>query len=203
MKRVLVAGILAFLVAVAPGMALAAPWTIDTSHTSVNFKIRHLFTKVNGSFQKVEGTFTFDPQHPEAGSVEAVIDAASITTRNEKRDNHLRSPDFFDVAKFPQITFKSTKVEKDDAGMRLIGDLTMHGVTKPVTLNLEFLGAGPHMLPGSQVSGFSATGTLNRKDFGLEWNKALETGGTLLGDEVEIEIGVEAVQMPEEGKAGE
>ncbi len=184
--------------AVAPSSALAQTWEIDAAHTSVGFEVRHLFTKVAGKFNEVSGTIVFDPANPAAASTEITIPVAGIDTRNENRDNHLKSPDFFDAATYPSITFKSTKVEPAGKNkFKVTGDLTMHGVTKATVLDVELLGAGPHpMMPGGQVAGFTATTTVDRKEFGISWNKALDNGGMVLGDEVNIKIDVEAVQKP-------
>jgi polyisoprenoid-binding protein YceI len=194
MKRFISSLALAALLA-APGFARAEPmsWNIDPVHSSVTFKIRHLVSRVQGEFKEFSGTITYDPADAAAGSVEVVIAAASIDTKNDNRDKDLRSAKFFDVETYPDITFKSTKVEKtEDGDLKVSGDLTMHGITRPVVLDAEFLGSGPHPR-GGQVAGFSATTTLNRKDFGITWNRVLDAGGTLLGDDVQVEINLEAV----------
>jgi polyisoprenoid-binding protein YceI len=174
--------------------SLAASYLVDQSHSDVGFKIKHLFSVVSGQFKTFEGQFEFDEKNPTKSSVTFNVTADSIDTNEKKRDNHLRSPDFFDVKKFPKLTFKSTKVEKtSDKTGKLEGDLTIHGVTKPVTFDVEYLGLGPD--PWKNVrTGFSAQTKINRKDFGLTWNKVLEAGGLLVGDEVEIEIHVEGIQ---------
>lgn len=170
--------------------AQAATWTIDPAHSSVGFNIRHIFSKVPGSFDKFSGTIDYDPANPAAASVKVEIDPASINTKTQKRDDHLRSADFFDVAQFPAMSFTSTKVTKGDGNaLSVEGNLTMHGVTKPVTLAVTFLGSGPAQ-PG-QKAGFEATTTIDRKDFGIVWNRAIDNG-TLLGDDVAIAINVEA-----------
>ena len=170
--------------------AQAATWTIDQVHSSVGFTIRHIFSKVPGSFDKFSGTIEYDPSNPTAASVKVDIDPASINTKNSQRDEHLRSDDFFDVAKFPAMSFQSTKVTKGEGNaLSVEGNLTLHGVTKPVTLAVTFLGAGPAM--GGQRAGFEAASKFDRKDFGIVWNKALDNG-TVLGDEVAIAIGIEA-----------
>ena len=182
--------------------AKPATWDIDTAHSGVAFTIRHLFAKVPGSFDAFSGTVVYDAENPAASSAQIEIQAKSIDTKNDRRDNHLRSADFFEVEKYPTITFKSTAVKDLGGGKHeLTGDLTMHGVTKSVTLAVTFLGAGPGM-GGETRAGFEATGTLNRKDFGIVWNKALDQGGTLLGDDVAITIGVEAVEHRDEPVAG-
>jgi len=178
--------------------AQATSWIIDPNHSSVGFTIRHLFSKVPGAFDKFSGTIDYDPANPTAASVKVEIDPASIDTKTQKRDDHLRSPDFFDVAKFPAMTFQSTKVTKGEGNaLTAEGNLTMHGVTKPVTLAVMFLGAGPAM--GGQRAGFEATTKIDRKDFGIIWNKTLDSG-TLLGDDVDITIGIEAYTPPADKK---
>jgi polyisoprenoid-binding protein YceI len=173
-------------------MALAGEYDIDPAHSSVGFKIRHLVTKTAGKFDKFKGTIMYEKGKPETWTVMADIDPASIDTNEPKRDKHLKSPDFFDVAKFPAMTFKSTKV-KDVSGnkMKVEGDLTIHGVTKQVELDVEMTGEGKDPW-GNEAAGFTGTTKVNRKDFGLTWNKALEAGGFLVGDEVEIALEVEA-----------
>lgn len=185
--------------------ALAAPttWAIDPNHSSVEFSVRHLFSKVPGKFTTFSGAIVYDPANPAASSVKAAIDASTISTANEKRDGHLKSEDFFDVAKYPTLTFESTKVEAaGENKLKVDGNLTMHGVTKPVTLDVTFLGSGPG--PGDrQVSGFEAVAKVNRKDFNIIWNRNLDHGGTLLGEEVEIHLNVEAGTPPPAEKKAE
>ena len=197
MRKLISASILALTLAFATAASAApATWTIDPSHSQVGFSIRHFFSKVPGTFAKFSGSVVYDPQKPENSSVKADIDPASIDTKNEKRDNHLRSEDFFDVTKFPMLTFVSTKVTADGENkLKVDGNLTMHGVTKLVTLEVTFLGAGPSR-QGEQRSGFEATTSINRKDFGILWNKTLDQGGTMLGDDVDIKINVEGVIRP-------
>jgi polyisoprenoid-binding protein YceI len=181
--------------------AQAAPQTyeIDPVHSRVDFQIRHMFSKVSGGFTKFEGQVLYDPAAPAASSVKAVIDAASISTANEHRDADLRSPNFFDVAKFPTITFTSGKVTPGEGGrLKVEGTLTMHGVTKPVTFDAAFLGSGPG-LDGATRAGFEAALKLDRKEFGIVWNKTLDQG-TLLGDEVSIDLQIEAVVPRPESK---
>ncbi len=158
--------------------------------------MRHFFSYVTGSFKKFEGTITVDPDHPEKSSVVATIDATSIDTQNEKRDEHLKTADFFDVAKFPTITFKSKSVKQTgaDAG-DIVGDLTMHGVTKEITLHAKFLGKGKGMGEKS-ISGWQVTpDPIKRSDFGLTWSKAVE-GTAVVGEEVTISIDIEAGKAP-------
>jgi len=176
------------------GAAHATSWLIDPAHSSVGFSVRHIFAKVPGSFDKFSGSIEYDPANPTAASVKVDIDPASINTKTQKRDDHLRSADFFDVAKFPTMSFQSTKVTKGEGNaLSVEGNLTMHGVTKPVTLAVTFLGAGPAF--GGQRAGFEATTKINRQDFGVSWNKTLDNG-TMLGDDVDINIGIEAYTPP-------
>ncbi|NNF06092.1 MAG: polyisoprenoid-binding protein, partial [Candidatus Eisenbacteria bacterium] len=191
MKRIL-GTLIALSILVTPVVASASDWAIDASHSTVGFKVRHFFTKVGGNFGEYSGTITYDPKHPEKASVEVTINAASINTNHEKRDGHLKSEDFFFVESHPEITFKSNKVEKKDDVLHVHGDLTMRGVTKPVVLKTEFLGAGPDGWGGTRA-GFTATTKINRKDFGINWNKALDQGGAVLGDDVAITLDIEAV----------
>lgn len=181
----------------APVASLATTYKVDPDHTTVAFRIRHLFSTVTGRFDRFAGQITFDPNQPDQAKVEGTIEAASINTNVEQRDKHLRSADFFDVEKFPKISFTAsgaTDVDAAKTGGKLKGLLTIHGVEKPVVLDVTFLGEGKDPW-GNQRAGFSAKTTVNRKDFGLTWNKALETGGVLVGDEVKIEIDAEAVAL--------
>lgn len=170
-------------------------WNIDGSHSTAEFSVRHLMiTNVKGRFGTLSGTVDYDPEKPEASQIDVTIDATSIDTRDEKRDAHLRSPDFFDVEKFPSLTFKSTSVKKTDDGFAATGDLTIHGVTKPVTLEVEGPSDQNKDPWGNTRIGASATAKINRKDFGLNWNAALEAGGVLVGEQVKISIDVSLVQ---------
>lgn len=170
-------------------------WNIDTSHSGVHFSVRHMvIAKVRGSFDRFEGSVELDETNPAASKVSVRIDARSIDTREEKRDAHLRSADFFDVETYPDLTFESTKVEKiDDERWRVTGDLTIHGVTKEVALDAEALGTGKDPWGNDRIA-FQASTSINRKDFGLTWNQALETGGVLVGDKIEISLDVQAVK---------
>ena len=176
--------------------AFATPYNIDSAHSSANFTVKHMMvSKVNGHFKSVKGTVDLDEAAPESSSVNAEIDASSIDTGNAGRDGHLKSPDFFDTAKFPTITFKSKKVTSSGAGKyAVIGDLTMHGVTKEVTLDVEgFDHAQAMETPKGTVTkrGGTGTTTINRKDFGLGWNKALDKGGVAVSDEVKVTLDLE------------
>jgi len=171
------------------------PWELDLAHSSVQFHVRHLMvSKVHGRFQAWSGSLMLDPENPARSHVEVVIDAASIDTREPKRDDHLRSADFFDVATFPQLTFKSTAVEANGPGEYTVtGDLTIHGVTRSVVLQVE--GGDRVKDPwGGTRTGYSAKTTISRKDFGLTWNVALETGGILVGDKIDIALEIEAIK---------
>src|SRR2546426_3508372 len=172
-------------------------WAIDASHSQATFSVRHMMiSTVKGHFNVLSGQLRIDEAHPESSWVEAEVDAASIDTRDEKRNGHLRSPDFFDVEKFPKITFKSTKVEHvGGQDYKVTGDLTMHGVTRQVTFNAEYAGQLQKDAFGLRRAGLAAKATINRKDFGLNWNVALETGGVMVSDKVNIEIDLEAVQQ--------
>lgn len=182
-----IAAVMAFL-AMLSTPAFAVEYEIDQAHSAVSFKVRHLLAYVNGSFDEFEGRFHFVPGKPEEWSVQATIQADSINTKHEQRDNHLKSADFFDVANYPLLTFKSTKVT-DFSGdqAKLHGILSLHGVEKSVVLDLKIFGVD-HDPWGNQLAGFSATATLDRKDFGLVWNQVTETGKLLVGDEVRITI---------------
>lgn len=166
----------------------AATYVLDQEHTTVSFKIRHLISWVEGSFTEFQGSFVYDPENPGVWEAEAVIQAESIDTHVANRDKHLRSADFFDVEKYPTITFKSTGVaEVTPSNAKLNGLLTIHGVEKPVTLDVEIHGVAKDPW-GNTLAGFTATTTVNRKDFGLNWNEVVETGQLLVGEEVKIQI---------------
>lgn len=180
-------------------MSTQETWNIDASHTLVEFGIRHLMiTTVKGRFGGVEGTIKGNMDDLTDATVDVKIDAASIDTRDENRDNHLRSADFFEVEKYPHLTYKSTKVTKTgDDTYNIEGELTIRDVTKPVTLEATFLGKAVDPW-GNEKVGFSAKGKVNRKDFGLTWNAPLEAGGFLVGDDVTIELEVQASKAAED-----
>lgn len=180
-----------------PAQAAVANWEIDPVHSVVGFKVRHLMvSNVAGKFTKFSGTIALDDADITKASVSVSIDAASINTEVAERDNHLRSPDFFDAAKFPSLTFRSTKVEKGATAdaFKVTGDLTIHGVTKPVTLEVEKSQAVQDPW-GNTRMGYSTRTRISRKDYGLTWNKTLEAGGVVVGDEVAIDLEVEAVKQ--------
>lgn len=171
-------------------------WKIDPAHTNVEFSVRHLMiTTVKGRFTDVSGTVKIDDADPARSEVDVTINAASIDTREQQRDTHLRSADFFDVEKYPTITFRSTRVEPgQDGRLKVVGDLTIRGVTKSVTLDVAPEGRAKDPW-GGERAGFSASTRINRSDFGLTWNQALETGGVMVGDRIDIAIDVEAVRQ--------
>src|SRR4051794_16461635 len=182
----------------APAHASAAAWTVDTDHSVVGFEVRHLLGNVRGKFDHYQGAVTMDAQHPELGSVQFSIDTKSIDTGVDKRDEHLRSAGFFDVANHPQITFTSSKiVPLADHKYAVAGTLSMRGVSRQVTLPVALLGTVKDPW-GNTRAGFTTTLTLNRKDYGINWNKQLDEGGYLLGDEVTVEIQLEAVQQKDQ-----
>ena len=181
-----------------PLVLQAATYQIDSSHSSAGFTVRHMMVaNVSGAFAKLSGTVEYDPANVGQSRIEAVIDAATVNTRNEKRDEHLRSADFFDTANHPTITFRSKKVEKSGEGqLRVVGDLTMRGVTKEVVLDVD--GLTPEVqAQGAFRMGASATTRINRKDFGVSWSRALDGGGLVVSDEVRINIEVALVRKPQ------
>lgn len=193
-----VAGLLFGLTAVLPGPVTAQStsataslpvWRIDPGHSDISFRIRHFVSKVRGTFNQWTGTIVGDPANWADASVSVTIQAASIDTRSERRDSDLRSENFFDVAKFPTITFQSRAVRVRGDSLTIEGDLTMHGVTRPVTLEGTYLGATAGARPRI---GFEAKTTVDRTAFGVAWNRVVEGGGVMLGDEVEVDIAIEA-----------
>lgn len=173
-------------------------WQIDHAHSHISFTARHMMiSKVRGTFEKFSGEINFDEDNPTNSTAYVEIDLSSINTREEKRDAHLRSADFFNVDEYPTMTFKSTRVEQIEPNKgKLYGDLTIRGITKPVVLDVEYHGLQKSPW-GQEQAGFSATATINRKDWELNWNVALETGGWLVGDTIQIEIDLELIKVPE------
>ncbi|MFN8571300.1 MAG: YceI family protein [Gemmatimonadaceae bacterium] len=173
----------------------ATQWQIDETHTNAQFSVRHLMiSTVRGRFAQVTGRVNYNAANPGAVDVRVEIPVASITTHNEQRDGHLKSPDFFDAASHPSITFVGTRIEGSVGGdFKLIGDLTIRGVTKPITLQVSNEGTGNDPW-GNERMGFSATAKLNRLDYGLHWNAALETGGVVVGEDVKLDIDVEIMR---------
>lgn len=174
--------------------AVPAVWNIDKGHSSVNFQIRHFVSKVRGAFADFKGTITADPESWENAQIDVEISAPSITTHNDRRDADLRSPNFFAVDTFPTLTFKSTKIERKGDDAKIYGNLTIRGVTKPVVLDGHFNGIQKGSGQSADRVGFDASTTINRLDYGVKWNRAVEGGGVMLGDDVKIEINVEAVR---------
>jgi polyisoprenoid-binding protein YceI len=178
------------------------PWSLDTAHSQVGFGVRHMMiSTVRGKFTAFEGTIHLDEDALENSSVEIEIDAASVDTANQDRDNHLRSGDFFDVESFPTLRFESRKVEQADGGLRVTGDLTIKDVTREVTLEAEELGRGTDPWGNPRVA-FRAETTINRKDFGLTWNQTLEAGGVLVGTDVKISLDVQAIPAGDDADEG-
>ena len=169
-------------------------WNIDPSHSGAQFTVRHLvISKVRGTFERWQGAIDFDPDKPEASKVSVRIEAASIDTHEPNRDQHLRSAEFFDVENYPAITFESSKIERRGKDRyRVLGELTMRGVTRPVELDAEYLGAGKDPW-GNERVGFFAKTAVNRKEFGLNWNQLIEGGGVVVSDQVEISLDVQAI----------
>lgn len=190
------------LLSTAPAVpAVAAPtdttpttWAIDKTHSELTFRVRHLVSRVRGTFTDWDGTLTAEPNQWNGGSAVVNVRTASIQTNNDRRDGHLRSGDFFDVEKFPAMTFKSTKVEVQGNAVTLTGELTIKDVTKTVVLKGDFLGMTPGQ-GGRDRIGFEVSTTVNRLDYGLTWNRAAEGGGVVLGDEVTIDVVIAAVKV--------
>ena len=182
-----------------PALAVAAPivYKVDSDHSGVSFTIRHFVSNVPGRFKDFEGVIKYDPQNPSASTVNFTIQAASIDTDNTDRDNHLKGPDFFDVTKFPTLTFSSTAVKAVDADtLEVTGELTIKGVTKKVTVPVDLLGSVK--TPRGEKAGFETAFKLDRKEYGITWNRALDNGGAILGDDVKINISVEADRQAEQ-----
>lgn len=171
--------------------AVATTWAIDAAHSSLEFAVKHMvFATAKGRFGEFSGTVEFNPDNVGASSVVVEINVASVTTSQAQRDGHLNSADFFDTEKFPTATFKSTSVTGSPEQLKVVGDLTLKDVTKPVTLDAEFLGQGANPF-GVDVAAFSATTKINRAEFGLSYNAALETGGVLIGEDIKLSIELE------------
>lgn len=193
----LLASATAMLLFTLPSLGFASTWNIDPDHSHVGFKVRHLMvSNVKGSFGKLQGVVHVDDKDFSRSKVTATIDTASIDTGVKKRDDHLRSPDFLDTAKYPAMTFVSKKIETNGTGkFRIIGDLTLRGVTRPVVLDVEGPTAEGKDFKGNTLRGASATTKIDRKEFGIVWNKAIEAGGVAVGNDVDVSIEVELVKV--------
>lgn len=191
--RPLLVAVFALIALTAPSFAELKEWRIDGAHSYVGFKVRHLMVSwVRGQFATVSGTVAYDPADLSKTTVAVEIDANSINTNNERRDKDLRSANFFDVEKFPKVSFVSKRIQGNaQSGLKVIGDLTLHGVTKEITLDIE--GPAPAVADGrgGEKSGVTATGKINRSDFGITWNRVIEAGGVTVSDEVILEIEAE------------
>jgi polyisoprenoid-binding protein YceI len=177
--------------------ALAADYSIDSAHSAAQFSVRHLMvSNVRGEFSKLTGKVVYDDARPTATTVEASVDVSTVSTREPQRDTHLKSPDFFDVAQYPSFTFKSTSVKKTPQGLDVSGELTIHGVSKPVVLHVSGITKEIKDPFGLLRRGATATTVINRKDFGMTWNKNLDGGGVVVGDEVTITLDIEVTRKP-------
>jgi polyisoprenoid-binding protein YceI len=190
--RTALLAVLAVLVLAPQAMAESKTYQIDPDHSNMGFTVRHMFSNLEGRFGTFNGAISLDPKTGEITAAKGVIETASVDTRHTKRDEHLKSPDFFDVAKYPTMTFTAKSFKKTANGTDVTGDFTLHGVTKQVTFKTKFLGAGPDPW-GNQRMGLSAHARINRKDFGMEFNKVLDNGGLLIGDEVDIDLQIEGI----------
>lgn len=178
----------------APVAGTKTTWKLDPAHTTVEFSAKHLMiTTVKGRIADVAGTISIDEKDPQNSFVEATLKATSLDTRTDQRDQHLRSADFLDVEKYPEIKFRSTRIQGDKESFKLTGDLTIRDVTRPITLDVEFEGRTKDPWGGERV-GFSANGKIDRRDFGLTWNQALETGGVVVGNDIKISLEAQAVK---------
>lgn len=167
----------------------AEVYGFDRAHSQIGFAVRHILSPTHGEFKDYDGTVHFDPKKPEDSKIDVTIQTASISTDNDMRDHHLKSPDFFDADKYPTITFKSTKVTAgNDTQYQVTGDLTIHGVTKSVVLDTTY--DGSDVMMGAPIAGFSATTKIDRRDFGLVWNKTLESGNVMVGNDVTITLDI-------------
>ena len=191
--------LLAALTLASPAVAAPVTWKVDPAHTEVGFDVRHFFTKVHGVFHDTQGTIVFDEQDPTAIKVDASARVASVDTGNRNRDSDLQTPDFFNAATDSILSFRSTKVEKTGKSKyKVTGDLTMRGVTKQVVFDAEFLGSSTVSVEGKSwgaKAGFSATTVVNRQDYGIKWNKALDNGGMMVGDDVTITLNIEGSKV--------
>lgn len=201
LRRLGIPCLLLLVLGAAAPLSATDTYAIDKGHSSVEFRVRHFASKVNGRFGDFEGTIQADPTKPEASAVTFTIKSASIDTNNGKRDDDLRSPNFFEAAKFPEITFKSTKMTATGKDQYAVtGTLTMHGVSKEVTLPVTYLGSAKDPW-GNQRASFELNTKLNRKDYGIDWNKTLDSGGLMLSEDVDVTIDLETIRKAPEAPA--
>lgn len=202
MRSIAVLTVAALGLATTIASAATTTYTFDSAHTRAGFKVKHIFTMVPGYFKETSGTLHYDDENLANSRVETTIQTASIFTDHEKRDGHLKSSDFLNAEEYPTITFKSTKVVPGEGDkFKVIGDLTIRGVTKEVTLDAELTGAVDLGEMLGKRAGFTATTTINRKDYGVSWNRTLDNGGLLVGEEVHIELNVEAIAKTDQTAA--
>ncbi len=175
-------------------------WQVDSAHSSIEFSTKHMMiSKVRGRFEEFEATVNLDENNPANTTVEVEVQLSSVNTKDAQRDGHLTSPDFFDVATYPIMTFKSIQVKQsDDSHAQLSGDLTIKDVTKAITLDVEYNGQAKNPFSGQISTGFMASGKINRKDWGLTWNQVLETGGILVGEQISLDINLELIKQSED-----
>lgn len=190
---------LVLLAAILPVPASAGTWNIDSAHSAVQFSVRHMMVStVRGEFTKLTGAVELDENNLAGSKVEATIDVSTVNTREPKRDAHLKSPDFFDAANFPTAVFKSSRIEKAGSGYKVTGDLTLRGVTKEIAMTVDDLSPQIKDQGGNLRTGTSARFTINRKDFGINWSRTLDSGGVVVSDEVAVVIDVELVQRKQQ-----
>ncbi|MDH5526201.1 MAG: YceI family protein [Nitrospirota bacterium] len=187
-----VVALLAGMLTAPEARAAGQEWTIDVGHTNIGFSVKHMFSNTTGRFDQFSGTLTLDPKTGTLSAVRGEINTASVNTNHEKRDGHLRSPDFFNVEKHPTMTFVAKKFHTDGDVQHVTGDFTLLGVTKPVTFTVRYLGAGTDPWGGTRA-GLTATTTIDRRDFGMKWSKLLDNGGLVVGNDVTISLEIEAM----------
>lgn len=202
MKKLYILALFAIATLNLPQLVFADDYTIDPDHSSISFKVRHLgISSVNGKLLKFSGDFSFDPANLSTSKTNATIDSASINTSNDKRDKHIKDTDFLNAPKFPKIEFKSKEIrDATQEGFKVVGDLTIHGVVKETVLNVIPTGVAKDPW-GNERAGFNASAVINRKDFGITWNKTLDSGGLLVGEEIQVDLEIEGIKTPGERRA--